>query len=52
MIGYLAGSAISVWIIMSELGLFLGAALGGTLHQVVTHDSVPKASISFKGGTP
>lgn len=36
-IGFLAGGAISVWIIMSELGLFLGAALGGTLHQVVRH---------------
>jgi hypothetical protein len=36
-IGFLAGGAISVWIIMSELGLFLGAALGGTLHQVIRH---------------
>ena len=36
-IGFLAGGAISLWIIMSELGLFLGAALGGTLHQVIRH---------------
>jgi hypothetical protein len=36
-IGFLTGTAISLWIIFSELGLFLGAALGGTLHQVIRH---------------
>jgi hypothetical protein len=36
-IGFLAGGVISVWTIMSELGLFLRAAFGGTLHSVVRH---------------
>lgn len=36
-IGFMAGSAITLWIIFSELGLFLGAALGGTLHEVIRH---------------
>jgi hypothetical protein len=36
-IGLLAGGAVSIWIILSELGLFFGAVLGGGLHQVVRH---------------
>jgi hypothetical protein len=38
LMGFLAGGAMTVlWIIFSELGLFIGAALGGTLHQVIRH---------------
>jgi len=36
-LGFFAGAAITVLIVLAELGLFLGAALGAIVHQIVHH---------------
>jgi hypothetical protein len=36
-IGLLAGGAVTFWIVLSEVGLFLGALLGGVVHQALRH---------------
>lgn len=36
-LGFFAGAAVTVLIVFAELGLFLGAALGGVVHQVMHH---------------
>lgn len=36
-LGFFAGAAITVLIVLAELGLFLGAALGAIVHQVMHH---------------
>ncbi|MER3423209.1 MAG: hypothetical protein C4293_08235 [Nitrospiraceae bacterium] len=36
-IGFFAGTAVTLWIVLSDLELFLGAFLGGAIHQFVHH---------------
>jgi hypothetical protein len=36
-LGFFAGAAITVLIVLAELGLFLGAALGAIVHQIMHH---------------
>ena len=36
-LGFFAGGAITILIVLSELGLFLGAALGAAAHQFMRH---------------
>ena len=36
-LGFFAGAALTVLIVLAELGLFLGSALGAIAHQVMHH---------------
>lgn len=36
-VGLVAGGAMTLWIVLSEVGLFLGALLGGAAHQALYH---------------
>ena len=42
-LGFFAGGAITVLIVLAEVGLFLGAAVGAIAHQIIHHNSESRA---------
>ena len=42
-LGFFAGGAITVLIVLAEVGLFLGAAVGAIVHQIIHHNSESRA---------